>query len=192
MVIFCCACGTAHQISADAAPGDATDGDIDSEMDALVSGDAETTREDQHPAARCECPEPNAEIVGSAPTGPAQFHYAFLGDTFWEGLDCWDLRMLFSFEQTVEGPWFHDIDIEGLVIFIRSSSDVEVVAGRRLPVDVALNGTERHVAQGTILFEELDEDLLAASGTLEIRDEGWEIEGDFDAVHCPLLDDACL
>lgn len=191
--MLCCACGTAHRISVDGGSGDTSDADVDGEMDALVPRGAETPRADQYPQVhRCECPEPNAEVVGSAPSGPVQLHHAFIGDAFWEGLDCWDLRMLFSRYQTVVGQWMPELDTEGMEIFIRSPTDVELVTGLPLSVEVSLNVGERHVTEGTVVFEELVVDPPAARGTLEIREEGWEIAGTFDAVHCLLLDDNCL
>lgn len=191
MAIACSACGTAHRIPEDAGSGNTSDADADGGVDAFVPRDAETPMENQFPPdQRCDCSGPNAEVAGSTPSGPVLFRYAFIGNAFWGGLDCWDLVMLFSPEQTVVGRWTHGFDYGGLVVTIHRTSNIDVVTGLPLPVDVTLNG-DRSV-EGTVLFEELVENPPAASGTLEIRVEGWEIEGSFEAVHCPLLDDNCL
>ena len=114
--------------------------------------------------------------------------YGFVGNTAWDGHDCYDLRLLFSSDATVDG-W----EPEGLELYIGSGSGVEVVSGPTLPVDVIWRTSAGQIATtGTVVLETYDAEAPSARGTLRIETEGWSVTGTFQSGHCTLIDDNCI
>jgi hypothetical protein len=164
--------------------GDAGEGHDAARPDSGVSvPDAGPTDAGVVAMPECFAPTVNAQVTGQAPVEIGALSYAFLGFTAGSGHDCYDFRMFVSATAMVRSEFLE-----------LAAARTAVVPGQPLDVTALFHQRDGGVltTQAVVTMETYDAQASTGQGRFALTQNGWSLQGTFDAGHCALADDTCI
>jgi hypothetical protein len=155
------------------------------------------------PASELACSQAEdqrATVQGATPLGPihtSTLVHAFTGGGLWGGPVCGQqlsvvltTGSVLHFTEPPTQPLPAPLQLH-LIYELQAPVSLETV----VPVHAILyNGDDIAETDGTLRLGQLVErtGLLSGDFALESSDDGWDVQGAFQAQHCRLLEDSCL
>jgi hypothetical protein len=135
------------------------------------------------PTAECVAPTVNTQATGQAPIELGVLAYSFLGFTAGSGHDCYDFRMFVSATAALSPEY--------LELF---ASRATVVPGQPLDVTALFHQRDGGLltTQAVVTMDTYDAQASTGQGRFGLTQNGWSLQGTFDAGHCALADDTCI